>query len=139
MNIKERTEYTNLVFLVYLRIFMFVFIIGLLHLIIGVVHGLIDGNGLTPILTLQLFLFILGAAVATGWVIAAAPGGGMLILEYFRQKKIKINVVSAILLIVFSFPVGIFTAVPFAIYNVVKFKVPIEIEFKRSGKSSRKK
>lgn len=140
MNLKHRTEYTQAVLSVYLTVFTIAFGAALLGSVINIARGLIDGGSISSalVLLLQQIVLSLAAGLAGGWIMSAILGGGLLILACFAQKKIKVNILSVIILLIFMMPVGLIAATPYAVYSAVKFKIPLKITFE-SRHSSRKK
>ena len=141
MDIKERTQYTQAVLSVYVTVFVLAGGVALLGSIVNIVMGLVAGDSISIALLLFLhhLLFSVGAGLAGGWVMAGILGGGWLILEYFHQKKKKVNALTLLLLLFLTIPVGVFVATPFAVYSAVKYKIPLKIEFESNRRARSRK
>jgi hypothetical protein len=141
MKLKERTKYTQIIFSVFLRFGTIAFGVTLLASILNIVGVLLDGENFASalLLLLQQIFLSFGAGLAGGWIFASICGGFWLIPLYFERRKIKLNALTVILIVVSVIPIGLFTAMPYAIYNAMKFKIPLKIEFRSSSESKSKK
>ena len=140
MDIKQRRQYTETILSIFLRFFILTGAIYLLGGMIRIVMEFVTMNKDFSVLGLfsQLFYPPLIAGVVAGGLFASIIGGIWLVFEYLHLKKKKVNFLN-IIIALFLVPIGVCLAIPYAIYSIVKYKIPLSIEFQSARKGRTKK